>query len=95
MYKRQDYTLKEWGIIVLFTLISFLAYRTTGEKAVIITVLTILGMKNIPVKRLLQFAFVIWTVTFYGMFLFHIADVTDACILAHNKLSLIHICRCI
>ena len=29
-----DYTLKEWGIIVLFTLISFLAYRTTGEKAV-------------------------------------------------------------
>lgn len=83
-----DYTLKEWGIIVLFTLISFLAYRTTGEKAVIITVLTILGMKNIPVKRLLQFAFVIWTVTFYGMFLFHIADVTDACILAHNKFGL-------
>ena len=83
-----DYTLKEWGMIFLFTLISFLAYRTTGEKAVIITVLTILGMKNIPVKRLLRFAFVIWTVTFYGMFLFHIADVTDACILAHNKFGL-------
>lgn len=83
-----DYTLKEWGIIFLFTIISFLAYRTTGEKAVIITVLTILGMKNIPIKRLLQFAFVIWTITFYGMFLFHIADVTDACILAHNKFGL-------
>lgn len=83
-----DYTLKEWGMIFLFTLISFLAYRTTGEKAVIITVLTILGMKNIPVKRLLQFSFVIWTITFYGMFLFHIADVTDACILAHNKFGL-------
>ena len=83
-----DYTLKEWGMIFLFTLISFLAYRTTGEKAVIITVLTILGMKNIPVKRLLRFAFVIWTITFFGMFLFHIADVTDACILAHNKFGL-------
>lgn len=83
-----DYTPGEWGMIFLFTLISFLAYRTTGEKAVIITVLTILGMKNIPVKRLLQFAFVIWTITFYGMFLFHIADVTDACILAHNKFGL-------
>ena len=52
-----DYALKEWGILFLFTLISFLAYRTTGEKAVIITVLTILGMKNIPVKRLLQLHF--------------------------------------
>lgn len=83
-----DYTPEEWGMIFLFILISFLAYRTTGEKAVIITVLTILGMKNIPVKRLLQFAFVIWTITFFGMFLFHIADVTDACILAHNKFGL-------
>lgn len=83
-----DYTVKEWGILILFTLISFVAYRTTGEKAVLITAFTILGMKNIPVKRLLRFAFVIWTMTFYGMMLFHIFDTTDASILAHNKFGL-------
>ena len=78
-----DYTPGEWGMIFLFTLISFLAYRTTGEKAVIITILNVMGMKNIPVKRLLRFAFVInsvlgscfvivWDFRILMSFIFHI-----------------------
>lgn len=83
-----DYTLREWAILFLFTFVSFVAYQKTGEKAVIVTVLTILAIKNISINRLLKFAFIIWTITFYGMFLFHIADITDPVILAHNKFGL-------
>lgn len=83
-----DYTVGEWILLLLLGLISLAAYRTTGEKAVVITVLTVMGLKNVRMDRLLKFAFVIWTVTFYGMVLVHIADVTDASILAHNKFGL-------
>lgn len=83
-----DYTIREWILLLLLGLISLAAYYTTGEKAVVITVLTVMGLKNVRADRLLKFAFVIWTVTFYGMVLVHIADVTDASILAHNKFGL-------
>lgn len=83
-----EYTIREWILLLLLGVISLAAYHTTGEKAVVITVLTVMGLKNVRTDRLLKFAFAIWTVTFYGMILVHIADVTDASILAHNKFGL-------
>lgn len=83
-----DYTCQEWIFLIFLVLISLAAYHTTGEKAVVLTVLTVMGFKNVRIERLLKFVFVIWTVTFYGMVFIHIADVTDASILAHNKFGL-------
>lgn len=88
-----DYTIKEWVGMALIILCSLAAYFQTGEKAVIITCLTVFGIKNVPLKRIMKIAFAIWTVTFYGMFAVHLLGLKEEIVLAHNKFGLGFILR--
>ena len=83
-----DYTIREWIAIIAAIVCSFMAYRISGEKATIITVLVIAGMKNIPLKRIMNIAFTVWTITFYGMLFVHLAGWKEEIVLAHNKFGL-------
>lgn len=88
-----EYTVTEWIGIVAIMLCSIIAYLNTGEKAVIITCLTIIGMKSIPLKRIMKIAFFIWTFTFYGMLIVHLFGWKEEILLAHNKFGLGFILR--
>lgn len=88
-----EYTVTEWIGIVAIMLCSIIAYLNTGEKAVIITCLTIIGMKSIPLKRIMKIAFFIWTFTFYGMLIVHLFGWKEEIVLAHNKFGLGFILR--
>lgn len=88
-----EYTAKEWIGIVLVMLCSVIAYLRTGEKAVIFSCLTVLGIKNVPLKRILKIAFFIWTITFYGMLIVHLLGWKEEIVLAHNKFGLGFILR--
>ena len=88
-----DYSAVEWSIILFVMLCSVLAYKETGEKAVIITSLTLVGIKNVPLKRILKVAFAIWTITFYGMLIIHLLGWKEEIVLAHNKFGLGFILR--
>lgn len=88
-----DYSVMEWVIIVLVMLCSVLSYLETGEKAVVITAITVLGIKNVPLKRILKVAFGIWTATFYGMLIVHLMGWKEEIVLAHNKFGLGFILR--
>lgn len=89
-----DYTMPEFiGAAVLLGC-SFLAYFETGEKAVIAAVLTVIGMKNVSLERMMKLAFGIWTVCFYGMLFVHLVGWKEDIILAHNKFGLGFLLRC-
>lgn len=88
-----DYTVREWAGIILIMLCSLAAYLKTGEKAVIITCLTVLAIKNVPLKRIITIAFTVWTVTFYSMLIIHLLGWKEEIVLAHNKFGLGFILR--
>ena len=83
-----DYSVKEWVSIAAVLACSFVAYRISGEKVTIITCLVIIGMKNIPLEKIMKLAFIIWTITFYGMLFVHLAGWKEEIVLAHNKFGL-------
>lgn len=83
-----DYTMPEFIGATALLGCSFLAYFETGEKAVIAAVLTVIGMKNVSLERMMKLAFGIWTVCFYGMLFVHLVGWKEDIILAHNKFGL-------
>ena len=83
-----DYTISEFIGAMALLGCSFLAYFETGEKAVIAAVLTVIGMKNVSLERMMKLAFGIWTVCFYGMLFVHLVGWKEDIILAHNKFGL-------
>ena len=83
-----DYTIPEFVGAAALLGCSFLAYFETGEKAVIAAVLTVIGMKNVSLERMMKLAFGIWTVCFYGMLFVHLVGWKEDIILAHNKFGL-------
>ena len=87
------YTLYEWITILFMTICSVFAYFQTGEKAAIITILVIIGIKNIPVKRVMKLSFIIWSITFYTMLIVHLLGLKEGVVLAHNKFGLGFILR--
>ena len=64
-----EYSLKEWGVIMILIVWSAVVYRVSGEKGVLICVVTVAAMKNVSVKRAFQVGLGVWTVAMGGRFL--------------------------
>ena len=64
-----EYTYKEWAIILFLLLLSTVVYRVSGEKGILICMVTVTAMKNVSLKRAFRVGLVMWSVSLIGSFL--------------------------
>lgn len=63
-----EYTYKEWATILFLLLLSTVIYRVSGEKGVLICMVTVTAMKNVSLKRAFQVGLVVWSAALIGSF---------------------------
>lgn len=63
-----EYTYREWGLILVLLALSTIVYRVSGEKGVLICMVTVIAMKNVSVQRAFQVGLVVWFVAMGGRF---------------------------
>ena len=82
------YSLKEWILTVLLMGLSLVIWRRTGEKAAVAAVMVIMGMKGIPLKRLMKVCFAVWGITFVISLSRGLLGIYDGVVVVHEKLGL-------
>ena len=83
-----EHTVKEWLVICLLVLWGAVIYQNSGEQAALAAALVIVGMKGIPVRRLMKVSLGIWSVTFFLSFLLGCLHIRDGVVVVHEKLGL-------
>lgn len=63
-----EYTYREWAAIFVLLAVSMIVYRISGEKGVLICMVTVVAMKNASLKRVFQVGLAVWTVAMAGRF---------------------------
>lgn len=82
------HTVKEWLLMSMMVMLGIAIYFSSGELAAMAAFLVIIGIKNIPVKRLMAVCLGIWGTSFVlslGLGFFHIRD---GVVVVHEKLGL-------
>lgn len=59
-----EYTVKEVAVMALITTAAVLSYLNTREKGILFTLMIVIGLKNIPLKRLFGVALGVWSISF-------------------------------
>lgn len=70
-----EYTYREWEIILFLLALSTIVYRVSGEKGVLICMVTVTAMKNVSVKRTFQIGLVVWSVAMGGRFFISLINI--------------------
>ena len=68
------HTLKEWIMILMASAFSLLIYRHSGEKGILICMVTVLAMKNIDIKRVFRVGLTVWSISAGGRFFLSLLD---------------------
>lgn len=63
-----EYTYREWGAVLVLLAASTIVYRVSGEKGVLICMVTVVAMKNVSLKRVFQVGVAVWAVAMAGRF---------------------------
>lgn len=87
------HTLLEWVIIVLLGILGVCIYIHSDEMAILILIATVVGMKDVDVKRVMKLGCVIWTITFAISMLMALLGLRTDIFRAQEKLGLGHIIR--
>lgn len=88
-----EYTLWECLVIGVFGLLGVVSWRLSHEKGMFTCMMIVIGMKNVPAKRVFKVGAVIWGGVFaYRLFAF-LTGAEKGIILVHDKLGLGHIFR--
>lgn len=82
------YSLREWMLTVALMGISFLIWRRTGEKAAAAAVMVIVGMKGIPLKRVMKVGLCVWGITFLCTLPRGLLGISEGVVVVHEKLGL-------
>lgn len=79
------YTVKEALFVGMLFLLGILSYWNSGDKSALIAIMTVTGMKDVPVARLFKFGSVIWFFTFSGTVTLVLLGVWPTVQVVHNK----------
>ncbi len=82
------HTIKEWIVIGLLVLWGAVIYLSSGEPAALAAACVMIGMKGIPVKRLMKVSLGIWGILFPLSFLLGYLHLRDGVVVVHEKLGL-------
>lgn len=83
-----DYKLKEWCLNVALLLMTAAIWRSSGETAALAAVCMVIGMKNIPIRRVMRVALAIWGSTFLFSILRGVLGFGDGVVVVHARLGL-------
>lgn len=67
-----EYSFREWAWMLSLLVWSAIVYRISGEKGVLICMVTVVAMKNVSVKRAFQVGLIVWSAAMGGRFLWSI-----------------------
>lgn len=87
------YTIKELVVVTVLGLLFLIAFLRSGEKGILFAGMTILGIKDVDIKKVFKLGFGIWCCTFFGIVLIHMFGISNDLIFAHKKLGLGYILR--
>lgn len=82
------HTVAESAIVVLLVTMGFLVWRFSGEKAALISILVVTGMKEVSVKKVFRAGLIIWTACFAVTVCLALIGVTEPLKLVHDKTGL-------
>lgn len=84
---------REAAAAALLVCFGFAAYRSSGEKAALISVLVVTGMKDIPLRRVFRIGLAVWTPCFFCTLFLALTGVTEPLMLVHEKAGLGYVVR--
>ncbi len=87
------YSVQEAACMAALVLLGFIVWQKSGEKGPFLYILLLIGMKNIPVKRVFRLGFAVWSVAFIMQVLLALVGIRTGTVMAHKKLGLGHILR--
>lgn len=64
-----EYTTREWILILILLGLAAVIYRVSGEKGILICMVTVVTMKQVSLKRVFQTGCIVWTIAMAGRFL--------------------------
>lgn len=82
-----SYSLPEFAVIAFLGVLGALNWRISEDKSALITILVIVGLKNIPIKRLFKLSLVIWTISFFGTITAYILGLHSTFLMVQDKLG--------
>ena len=87
------HTLYEWAAMILLCAMAAMIYLNSNEIGALIIVATIIGMKDVPVKRIMAVGAVLWTFTFFVRMLTTLLHLNRDIFKVQNKFHLGFIVR--
>lgn len=84
----EKHSLREWILILLLLAVGGMIYLSSREKAPLIYIMLVIGMKQVPVKRVFRIGLPIWVVCFAYRTLATVTGLQTGYVFAHEKLGL-------
>lgn len=88
-----EHTVRELAVIAAGVALGGMVYISSGEKAALIYILVIVGMKHVPVKRVFIVGTAVWSAAFFSTVLLGLLKKIPDVALVHSKLGMGHIIR--
>ena len=87
------YTKRQWVMVAVLLLLTAVVYCRSGEKGILFIMFMILGMKNIPLKKVMRTGLWIWTLCAVLLSVFSFFRLEHTIYRVHQKMGLGHIFR--
>ncbi|MCM1387504.1 MAG: hypothetical protein NC231_09260 [Bacillus sp. (in: Bacteria)] len=87
------YTGRQWFMQIVLLLLTMTVYYRSGEKGILFMMFTILGMKNISIKKTLYIGLRVWAVCAVILSVISFTRLEDTIYRVHEKLGMGHIFR--
>lgn len=84
----ERHSLYELFVIILLVALGAVVYLSSGEKAPIIYIFLVVGMKNIPVNRVFKLGLIVWVLCFGYRGIIEITGISKGLVFAHEKLGM-------
>ncbi len=87
------YQVKELIIIAAILSLTGLSYLVSGDKGMLLYGLLIVGMKDVPIKRVFKVGLAVWSAAFGGLLLYFLLRLDHSPFVVHDKLGMGHMFR--
>ena len=88
-----EWEIREILASAILLLLGWMAYRSSGEKAALVSMMVITGMKGVSVRKVFRTGLVIWTGCFVVTVLLALTGTIEPLMLVHNKAGLGYVIR--
>lgn len=83
-----EYSVKEIIFVGLLLLLGIHIYYHSGEKSALIYIFLMLGLKNVPIERIMKLGLIIWSASFGGLIVKSMLGIGNDIVMAHEKFGI-------